>query len=685
VADPGLTCFGRASIVEDIPDPRSRVTVRASFDSSRDERRTTLVVFIALLALYLATLAPDVTLWDAGEFNAAIASLGIPHPPGTPLYVLLARVWSRALGFLPQVVAVNALSAVATACGCALLARLLTRWTRSALWGIAAGLGAGVTFSLWQNATETEVYAISFLLAVATLVAGDAAGRAPHARRRALLVYLLALAVPVQISALVAAPAAILLAANFGAETTISLRTIASLGGAFVLVTGIGLVSPQLMSGGLVLLVATILVGPGTPEEPKRWEVVAFSLLAMIGASATLYMLVRASHDPGINQGNPSTWRAFIDVIARRQYDVPPLWPRRVPFWLQLGNLAQYADWQVAFGLDSSVAPSWWRTPWSVVFGVISVIGARCHWRRDVRTARAFLILLLAATLGVVVVLNLRAGPSIGAHWFPSDDNHEARERDYFFALGFAVAGAWMGLGATTIAAWILRRRAWMGVTLAALPAAFNWAAANRRRLPDAILAPSLGVSLLESTPERAVLLLAGDNDSYSIWFEQQARGMRRDVTPITLPLLGADWYRAELSRRDSLFAESDVATWGGEEQALRTIAANATRLGRPLSAAVSVGRQTRRSIRPSWELRGLVYLATAHDSASPLDSDRVRVDAASTRALAQRVEQWLVDSAVKARDPAGRYVQRLLLCPRRTVGSDTKTSRQPLAPAIGC
>ena len=52
------------------------------------------VVFLFTLAVYTITMTPTVPFWDSGEYIATSYILGVPHAPGTPLYVLLGRMFT---------------------------------------------------------------------------------------------------------------------------------------------------------------------------------------------------------------------------------------------------------------------------------------------------------------------------------------------------------------------------------------------------------------------------------------------------------------------------------------------------------------------------------------------------------------------------------------------------------------
>ena len=415
-----------------------------------------------------------------------------------------------------------------------------------------------------------------------------------------------------------------------------------------------------------VAAAAAILAVPLIPGEGRtaRARLAAgTTVVVLLALSAQWILLARAGHDPAINQGNPGTLEALFAAITRKQYAVAPLWPRQAPVWMQFGNFLEYVDWQVALGLAPGVAPSPWRTPFTLLFIALGARGARAHRERDRLTWRAMALLMVCASAGVIVQLNLKAGPSFGYGILPDDAPHEPRERDYFFALAFWSWGLWAGAGAVATArdtAFRFSRGAqWIpvaGMIVAMLPLVLNWRAVDRSAEPDATLPRTFAIGVLESAPPNAVLFTWGDNDTYPLWYVREVERIRRDVTLITVPLLPADWYRSEVARRTRLLDMS--RGWLGEDVTLRRIANAARGAGRPVAVAITMPADERSAIGDAWTMHGLVFVL-GEDGAP-----RLAIDSTAARAAAERVSAIVSGPAPRAAtDPTGRYVRSLMEC----------------------
>src|SRR5690554_6073335 len=56
------------------------------------------IVFFGATLVYFLTMEPTVSLWDCGEFIATASKLEVGHPPGAPLYLMLARFFALFAG-----------------------------------------------------------------------------------------------------------------------------------------------------------------------------------------------------------------------------------------------------------------------------------------------------------------------------------------------------------------------------------------------------------------------------------------------------------------------------------------------------------------------------------------------------------------------------------------------------------
>ncbi len=609
-----------------------------------------------LLAVYVLTLAPGVTFWDAGELITAAETLSIPHPPGTPLWVLIARVWSDTLGFLPRAVATNLLAAASVSAATGIVATLMARWSGRPLAGIAAGLCAGGMSTVWLNATETEAYALALLLSALMLYAGDRAGTTGSWGWLALTAYLFALAVPLHLSALIAAPAALTLAAG-GDQGERRWRAALLLGAVLLGAAAVGTVStaPLLLAAVAVIAAVTI-----APNPRSALAVVAVATLAL---SVLLYLPLRAAHDPWLNSQNPTDWAALWELVGRRQYGEHPLWPRRSPIWAQLGMLAQYADWQVALGLTPGIVPSVPRVMASTAFIALAVWGARWHRAVHARSWLAMLVLLVCGTLGIIAYMNFRTGPTFGHGLLPAGAEHEARERDYFFLVGFWCWGLWAGVGALRLGQRLPRGGGLAGLALASLPIALNWRAVDRSREPEATLPARVATVLLTSAPERAVLITAGDNDTYPSWYLQSVEGSRPDVVVIVSPMLNARWYREEIARRYALMSpEIARQPHTSEVTALHEIMSRAVGQGRPLVLASTIDRGRRIALAPEWTLVGVLFEPGSRGLLF-VPEIAARVDTTALRTFTEHFPTPEMERIRDSTDPTARIMATWLGC----------------------
>src|SRR6185295_12028225 len=187
------------------------------------------IVFVIAAFTYLSTIEPTGSFWDCGEFIATANKFEVGHPPGAPLFMILARVFILFAGDNVQMipVMVNILSALMSAFTILFLFWTITHLARKlvvkneeiSLEQIAAVMGAGAvgalcyTFSdsFWFSAVEGEVYASSsFFTAIvfwAILKWENVADEKHSAKWLILIAYLMGLSIGVHLLNLLTVPA----------------------------------------------------------------------------------------------------------------------------------------------------------------------------------------------------------------------------------------------------------------------------------------------------------------------------------------------------------------------------------------------------------------------------------------------------------------------------------------------
>ena len=612
------------------------------------------VVSAVVLIVYVRTMAASVSFWDCGEFIACAHILGIPHPPGAPLFTLLGRIFSLIPLFETVARRVNFLSALSGALAAGMLSVLVQRISRawfgeglgwkgtalSVVGGVTAGLWMAFSDTYWSNAVETEVYAPATFLMILTvwltLRWREVRAQSGGDHLFLLLLYLLFLGIGIHLTVFLIAPAIFFFILLVDSERLRDWRfwlVSAALG---LVIASLG--EPFLMASGAALVLSFVGMQWGSPLGRSRWRLcfwmVAVGLLAF---TVQAFIPIRSLLNPIIDENDPENWKAFMYYLERKQYgqeSMLTLMFRRKGAWAnQFGVHAHMGFWGF---FRQGWAPAAW---WPAVLG-IGLLGMVIGWFRERKVWWYLFVMMMLCSLVVVLWMNFSDGTR-GVQL-------EVRDRDYFFTPTYVLYSLWMGLGISGLL-WLVARKwgGWSGrvvfwILLVALPIAplgtmaYNY---HRHDRSANFIARSYAYNLLNSCDPDALLFTNGDNDTFPLWYLQEVEGVRRDIRVVNLSLLNTPWYIKQLrdleprvfldlsdSQIDRLMAvrRRDGTVMRIQDQMIQEII-QANDWRRPIFFAVTIPEENRVGLDDHFLMEAMVYRLLPEERSRVMDLERTR------------------------------------------------------------
>ncbi|MFH1502564.1 MAG: DUF2723 domain-containing protein [Candidatus Eisenbacteria bacterium] len=469
------------------------------------------------LIVYLLTTAPVVAFWDNGEFVAVGAILGVGHPPGSPVFTLISRLFAL-IPFGNTIQTVNFLSVVAAALALVFLylalAKMARRWEgrvesfRDGLptyvMGVTACLFTAFSFSFWENALEAEVYATNILIMTATLwmtLRWAELKDVPRDRRWLyLIIYLLSLGIGVHMGCLLWAPAflvfIIFFEHNFAGTVLLGLPLVLAL---VMLSKGssAGAVALTVMWLATAAYFAVPALWPEQKQLPRQqrkrgsggkptliptWLVVALSLWG-VGGAVVVHSLDGGDASGayvGLLVGVALCLCLFTYLVRRKIIENPEVPARMVLAIAALGVLALsvHAYLLIRARLKPAINESNPHT-WRLVLDVMQrkQYEPMRFFPRRTPFGNQFSILwsyfkpqftvwpLLLSAWGAiaharrdrrtfVMLLIAFAMSSVVLLFYMNISDHEVRSREYFWVPAYIGLALWMGIGAGSIVQW---------------------------------------------------------------------------------------------------------------------------------------------------------------------------------------------------------------------------------------
>jgi len=348
-----------------------------SFFTTYSKKLETLIagiLFLITFGIYFSTMAPTVSFWDTGEFIATSYILGIPHPPGSPLFLLIGKLFTLIPLSSDIAFRMNIFSPLISAGTISLLFLICNQFIDRLnsndnmkyfkMWSsVIASLTFAFTHSHWFNAVETEVYALSSFmtaLVVYLILIWSKNKEKEHSAMYLMgIVYVIGLATGVHLLNLLTIPFIGLIiyfsTSNFSTKNLIITLGLSLL--AFIviqngIIKGFPTIIDKIGFEGLLLLIGILsyLLYSSIKNKKTISSLIYTSLfLIIIGYSTYLAIFIRSGQNPNIDENNPETIEEATSYLNRDQYGSMSFLPRKfnnLPSKISIVGSPEYPDFQ---------------------------------------------------------------------------------------------------------------------------------------------------------------------------------------------------------------------------------------------------------------------------------------------------------------------------------------------------
>src|SRR5262245_44102481 len=490
------------------------------------------------LLVYLVTLHRSVPAGDSGELMTAARILGVAHPPGYPLYTLIAHAFGASVPWVPYPVRLNALAALFHAATVGVVAVALSTLGIRGAATITAALALAFAGPFWKYALVAEVYSLNSLLA-ALLLLGFAA-----VLRDAGLTASTDLKRSVEPPRRSRSPSSEL-------RTTDSIESKSSAWPVALVVLVSALIpshhhSLLILAVPLGLVTASLLVLPQPwlarrlpgYRRPYRFRPVHGAMAAallLIGLAPIAYLPIAASHHPVLNWGDPETPGRLLHHLLRLDYGSFELTTFRASHESSANHVVLYAG---AIGRD-----------FTFVGALLAIVGLLA-----LLTAVRFPRRMTAARPIACMVFGFAAVQSLFFQRISLPDRPAMLlgivER--FYVLPHIVVACMIGIGVAAILDRLPLPARGAGSAVLVSVAAIAPLVAHFRTIDQRgnTFTADLTANVLESLPPHAVLFYSGDLFFTGLTYATEVEHRRPDVICVDEDLLAYPWYVHALRRR---------------------------------------------------------------------------------------------------------------------------------------